>query len=184
MIKRADLCIFHVDIILAYGFNVLVSTHTPQTENIMATISLTVSDKKADVPAPEGYEFDRELYDGDYKQDLVDLVEFHLLNFFGHRNGHNRKPILDTDLFTKANISMCLNMNLGNAIDLVYKGLAPRISSAVLKKAERTGDITDDIKLVRTVLDTLALWKIPKEFAGGFLVIYMELIEGVLVERP
>lgn len=146
-------------------------------------ISLNTSDKVV-VSAPLGYKFDPDLYDGNHKVALVELVEFYLVKFFGCKKDSNHKAICQDRLLAKHNISMCLNLKLADAIDMAYEALRPRMNRMVLKMAERTGGITDDIKLVRSVLDSLAHWKVPKEFAGGFLVIYMEFIEGVMVERP
>lgn len=137
----------------------------------------------AEYDEDEQYESDYDITDdilsGDFVGDIIAMAKQHVREFFGNRIMYCGGCIPNHLLFSKKRISLLLNTEIGDCIDLAYDALEKTIDPKVLAKAERTGDITSDIKLVRDSLDMIARSGVPKCLAGGILLMYLEFCEGV-----
>jgi len=118
----------------------------------------------------------------DFIGDLRLLVLFHINSFFGHRKMHCGGKIPKRFLHSRRRISSVLNTNIISGIDSAYNALESLVCRNDREKSRRNGTTTDDIKLVNETLNTLAQEGIPREFAGGFLLMYLEFCKGVKIE--
>lgn len=84
------------------------------------------------------------------------------------------KKISKNILLDESHVDMVLNYDIITSVKIAYSSLKDyEISSSCL------GDVTGDVRLVNSILRTLAESKVPQQFAGGMLLLYLKLIEGI-----
>lgn len=89
--------------------------------------------------------------------------------------------ITEQILATEKRILTILNSNMLNSVDEAHKGISK--NQDMLFKASLEGS-DGQAKLIIDILAGIASCqtKIPKEFAGGILLLHLELVEGVIFE--
>ena len=77
-------------------------------------------------------------------------------------------------------ISLVLNSDVCSGIDRAYAALDPLYSSE--KVEDKKEQVPEYYPLVKSVMDNIHRYHVPKEFAGGILCLHLELVEGIVFE--
>lgn len=108
----------------------------------------------------------------------INKAKGHIDAFFADKEFHCGGKIPKRLLHDPDRVSMVVNYSIINGVDHAYRLLEHTISEQEIMNAAKTGDSTRDIKLVNETLKKIAAARIPAQFAGGILVMYLELVEG------
>lgn len=123
-----------------------------------------------------------ELESDEFLDDVVCLAKQYVGQYFRDKRTLEGTPIPEYLLYERSRISDVLNVSLFDAVGIAYEALEKTLDPQDLSRAEKFGHVTEDIKLVQYVLSDLARRKVPKQFAGGMLLMYLEFCEGVEFE--
>lgn len=133
--------------------------------------------------SPETYTPEQEraikVFAQDFHGDVRALARQYMDQFFQDKMLHCGGKIPKSLLFAERRVSMVLNYDIIKGVERAYKYLEPTLRIEDVEFAKKTGEATDDIKLVNEVLSLLARSCVPQQFAGGMLCLYLEFIEGV-----
>src|SRR3990167_11144870 len=124
------------------------------------------------------YDFDAEFMSGDFVPDLVALAEQYVDSWFANKITHDKKLITCEELHDPRRISMVLNTDICTAVDKAYKELEKKIDPIEIERSHRFGFITEDIKFVQDTFLQMSRMTVPKEFAGGILLMHLEFCCG------
>lgn len=94
-------------------------------------------------------------------------------------------PAVDPDCLTDDHyIDLVLDLEVEQGVPILYKALGVRYSSEERSEFKKFGTIPRDVQQVIDLYDWCASLGVPKCFASGILIMYLELCEGHdLVER-
>lgn len=113
-------------------------------------------------------------YTGEFKEDVQTLAKTYIAQFFKDKEMHCGGKIPTKQLFTKQTISLVLNSSVEEAIVISYYAL----EQGNMCEAPPEGQLGEDVKLVLSILDQISGNRVPKEFAGGLLLLYIYFCEG------
>ena len=82
-------------------------------------------------------------------------------------------------LRSEKRISLVLNTTICDAVDLAYKKLLHFFPSETQLKRD---ELARDTRMVLSILKEISMARIPKELAGGMLLLHLEMIEGIPIE--
>lgn len=99
--------------------------------------------------------------------------------FFADKMMHCGGKIPNRLLHDPLKINNIINYNICRAVKMAYKMMKKTITQEEIQLANKMGDSTKDIKLVNEILRMCAVAKIPKQFAGGILIMYLQYVEGI-----
>ncbi len=99
--------------------------------------------------------------------------------FFADKMMHCGGKIPTRYLHDPFTVNMVVNYSISQAVDEAYEMLKDTITDKEVDIANKYGDATRDIKLVRDVLSICGYAKIPKQFIGGIMIMYLRFVEGV-----
>lgn len=108
--------------------------------------------------------------------DLLKLINRQISLFFEDKEMHYGGPIPKRILKTPHYINLLANIDLTKAIDLTYESLGIRE-----EELNDEDDVPESVQKVINILGECARSGVAKEFAGGILLMYMELCEGIKV---
>ena len=128
---------------------------------------------------PEKFSIPINLSSGKFHSEVEELAKYYINRFFDGKMLYCGGKIPRSYLFAKDKVSMVLNFDICAGCDYVYATLEKSLSKYEIDSARITGEVTSDIKLVRETLDLIAKSGVPQQFAGGIMVLYLELVEGV-----
>lgn len=117
------------------------------------------------------------LYKEDFLQDLTELAKQYILNFFADKEMYCGGSIPTRMLLTPRNISLVMNSSVEATLGKIYEYIEPHFKQL----SADSGLIAEDVKLVISILKQCSNAGIPKEFATGILVIYLEHCEGLVL---
>jgi hypothetical protein len=117
-----------------------------------------------------------------FQKSAKQMVLEHIDQFFADKMFHCGGSIPKRFLHDPEKITMVLNFNIIKGIDKAYEALEKTLDPKEIEYAKKTGNITSDIKLVNETLNLLACSKVPAQFAGGMMIMYLEFVEGVEFE--
>lgn len=132
----------------------------PQDEPVMESVEITI---KAE----------------DIGRDSHESAKGYIDSFFADKMMHCGGKIPKRFLHDKKRVSRVVNYSISKGVKRCYIALKPTITPEEREEAKRKGDSTSDIKLVNETLKMLARARIPQQYAGGMLVMYLEFVEGV-----
>lgn len=116
----------------------------------------------------------------DIKQHLLTDAEQiainHIKTFFTNKKMYFGGAILEEELLTDRYIQMVIHTNVVKGVEHAYKVLEHCMTE------DDENHISDDIRLVVKVLEECGSLGIPKCFAAGILLVYLELCEGYVIE--
>jgi hypothetical protein len=113
-------------------------------------------------------------------EQVVESVVEKIDNFFATQQMHYGGPISTKMLHSPHYISRVLNTDISDGVCAAYAALGfPRQSEHFNEKQRKMFDKAQ--KLIETTLTNLAKSGIPKVYAGGILLMWLELVKGVEV---
>lgn len=119
-----------------------------------------------------------EEYWGDFFKDVENLVVEKIDLFFCHQEMHCGGPISKKILHSPPYITRVLNTDISNGVDAAYEALGfPDLAEDFDPKQKKRFDEAQ--AMVSRTLTNLAKSGVPKEYAGGVLLMYLELVKGV-----
>ncbi len=116
-----------------------------------------------------------------YKEAAAAAIR-HIDKFFANKQMHCGGSIPKRLLHAPQRVNGVVNYDISRAVDRAYEMLDGTISEAEIVTAKKMGDSTSDIKLVNETLKLLKGHAIPQQFAGGIMLMYLELVIGISVE--
>lgn len=114
-------------------------------------------------------------YKGEFLADVRERAIQCITSFFSEKEMHCGGPIPSRLLLTQRNISLVLNSSVEITLSKIYDSIEPHFEQL----DPESGLVAEDVKLVISVLKQCSQAGIPKEFATGILVIYLECCEGL-----
>jgi hypothetical protein len=105
--------------------------------------------------------------------ELKYIAKKYINDFFAQESFHQGGKIPRALLNNNSNISMVINYNINTGVDQAYHCLKQHGFS------ESSSGITEDIMLVVNILNKLSAANVPQQFAGGMILLYLNLVEGV-----
>lgn len=106
--------------------------------------------------------------------ELRHLVKQYIEHFFKNKNFCCGGKIPKNLLINERNISMVANYDIIKSVKRAYSSLEDHEISK-----QSLGEVTGDVRMVSSVLEELACFNVPQEFAGGMMLMYLELVIGV-----
>lgn len=132
---------------------------------------------------------DDDLVDGSDEQEITgdsanvsDFVKMCIEKFFDDKIMHCGGKVPKYMINTPKRVSMVINTNLCDAVDMAYESLRDYVSVEEKKIAKYHGEITSDIKLVNEALGLLGKSGMPQQFAGGMMILYLVYCKGVKID--
>ena len=120
-------------------------------------------------------EFDTELPAVEIEEDEEGLAKYYIDLFFKDRQMHYGGNIPKHYLTLPDFVNLVINTDICNGIDECYYRLG---KTEMLEDAH----ISDDVRMLIDILGECAKAGIPKQFASGIALMYLELCKGV--KRP
>ena len=114
-------------------------------------------------------------YSGEYVEDKIEALKSCISLFFSGREMHCGGPVPSNRLLSNHNISLLTTTSLEDAVARSY--IAIEDFGLFEGQEDAYGK---DISLVISILDQCSKFKVPKENAGGMLLLYLEFCEGIL----
>lgn len=140
-------------------------------------------DEYVDDFAESEYEEVQEEYASLFLSDVRQLSGEYIQRFFKDKEMHCGGNVPISMLLTENNVSLILNTNIEDGVKLAYKAIAYSSKDIVVEDDVHVDEITvsDDVKLVMSVLKKCSKAGVPKELAAGMLLLYLEFCEGINV---
>jgi len=82
----------------------------------------------------------------------------------------------NVDVCNPRYISLCLETNICDAVDMAYKAMA---KSGRFVSSPSDGMLAEDILFIIGILRVMRGRAVPQEFSPGILPMYLELVEGI-----
>ena len=131
-------------------------------------------------PQYEGnYDLIEDILASNYVEDILAMTKRHVEAFFQDKSMYCGGPIPKSMILSARRLSQVTNTDMGTGIDLAYGALEKTIDPDDLKRAKKFGLLTEDIRIVRDMLEKLARSEVPKCLAGGMMLLSLEHCEGV-----
>ena len=117
----------------------------------------------------------------DFLLDANYLASHYVNKFFSDKKNKYGGDISPDLLNCEKRISIVLNTNIIDSVKRIYSTLNNyiNITEEDISFAKKTGDVTQEIKLVNETLKSLYEFGIPQQFAGGMVILYLEFCEGI-----
>lgn len=140
----------------------------------MELLEASLLDFEEELEAQESESVPSEFFDN-FSEDIRELVKHYISSFFADKEMHYGGPISENVLHLPHYVNVVLNTDICDGVDRAHEML----SSYNLKTDVPEGLVPEDVRLVVSVLNQCARAKIPKAFAAGIVLMYLELCEGV-----
>jgi hypothetical protein len=114
-----------------------------------------------------------------FKKDIKKIAKYYIRKFFKNKNGVQGEKLNISLIYDKSNIEKMINTNILDSTNIIYKTLK---DTSYSEKSKTQKDVTKDIILVNEALKKIYKSKIPQQFAGGMLLLYLEFCKGIKFE--
>jgi hypothetical protein len=104
----------------------------------------------------------------DFAEDIRNLSKEYIGNFFKHEEMHLGGKIPNEIMYSSNYVDLVIDADISSGISSIYRAL---------EKYEL--DEEEQIKLVLGILNKCASRGVPKFFAAGITIMYMEICKGV-----
>ncbi len=128
-------------------------------------------DDEYDLQEPE-FEYDS------FFEDLRKLAVFYINSFFSDKAYFCGGPIPKKKLTSPRYLSLLLNLDVCNGMHYIYDVIGSNYTDAQARCFEKQGKLPDDVTYAISLLDKCCKSGIPKCFAVGLTIMYLELCEG------
>lgn len=119
-----------------------------------------------------------------FHHDVKLLAKFYMQQFFSDKTMHCGGKVPNFILFLERRISLVINYDISTGVQQAYKAMSQW--SDAYEEADENEDLAKssneapaDVKLVNETLSLLAQSGVPRQFAGGMLLLYLEFVEGI-----
>ena len=119
---------------------------------------------------------------GFFVQDLKVLAQYYIQLFFSDKVTLDGKPVSVEFMCDSVRIDRILNLDICSGIDLIYDAVGVNYSKDEMKGYERKGHLPDDVKYVLGLYNQCSKLGIPKCFATGIIIMYLELCRGQVIK--
>lgn len=116
-----------------------------------------------------------------FLENLKEIALYYTDLFFIDKSMHCGGKIPKILLHAPQRLSTVMNTNIKSGAIRAYECIGDIVSESALLEARRNGDSTEDIIMVNESLKCLSSYGIPKQFAGGLMLLYLEFCQGVKV---
>jgi hypothetical protein len=117
-----------------------------------------------------------EAFYGEFFADAQELARNYIEDFFSDKEMYCGGKVSIDVLHSPSYITMILNTDVCNGVSAAYAMLA---ACDEIDCDAELGMVATDVRLVVSVLQQCSDRGIPKQFASGMLLIYLELCEGL-----
>jgi hypothetical protein len=114
-----------------------------------------------------------------FKKDIKKIAKYYIRKFFKNKKGIQGEKLDVSLIYDKSNIEKMINTNILDSTNIIYKTLK---DTSYSEKSKTQKDVTKDIILVNEALKKIYKSKIPQQFAGGMLLLYLEFCKGIKFE--
>lgn len=114
-----------------------------------------------------------------FKKDIKKIAKYYIKKFFKNKKDINGRKLKIEDLYSKEKIEKLININILESTKIIYPILGREDK---YNRKDKKEDVTKDIKLVNETLKKIYKFKIPQQFAGGILLVYLEVCKGIKIE--
>ncbi len=111
-----------------------------------------------------------------FLKDAKSVAKKHIQTFFSDKKYYFGGEIGEDILFSPRNISTVLNTDISTGVLEAYEKIE-RCPDIVVEEDDTI--LSDDVRLVMSVFKECSIREIPKQFAAGLLLMYLELCEGI-----
>ena len=115
----------------------------------------------------------------DFQENAKLIARKYIHQFFKDKEYHLGGEIPQEELFSNISISTVLNYNIEDAADKAYVALKPLL----LREQKILGrlEVSCDVRIVVGTLNLMSQSCIPKQFAGGLMLLYLKFVEGIKI---
>ena len=114
-----------------------------------------------------------------FLKDAQSVAKGYIEVFFKDKEHYHGGKIKKEYLYSEKNLSRVLNTDVSSGILEAYSKIKNH-PDIVIDEDENAGIITDDVRLSMSIFDQCSKRGIPKQFAGGILLMYLDLCEGIV----
>lgn len=119
------------------------------------------------------------VFEFDYLVDDLNLLAMYYIDlYFCDKQDDKGKAIPKSVLHSERYISYVLNLDICNGMEKIYQLVGVEYTNEQMRHFERQGQLPDDVKYVISTLHDCSKRGIPKQFAIGIFLMYLELCEG------
>jgi hypothetical protein len=115
---------------------------------------------------------------GFFVKDIERLAQHYIERFFIDKLLLSGEPVPLESMSKEYYIDKVLNLDVCGGIDLIYGAIGVKYSVEETRACERKGQLPADVKHVLSLYKQCATLGIPKCFATGIIIIYLELCKG------
>jgi hypothetical protein len=102
------------------------------------------------------------------------IAKEYIFSFFSDKNFFCGGRIPKRILLDNSHVLMVIEYDISRSVQKAYDCLKEHSISK-----EFLGEVTGDIRLVSSILNDLSISRVPQQFAGGMLLLYLKLVEGI-----
>lgn len=131
-----------------------------------------------------GMYYDEDFHDDDMEdssnpihENVHEFVKECVSRFFSDKQMHCGGKVPKYVISDKAKITLVMSISLLDSVDIAYQSLK-NLSEDDIKM---NGDVAPDVKLVTESLSVISKAGVPQQFAGGMLLMYLEIVKGVKI---
>lgn len=118
------------------------------------------------------------IFEFDYLVDDLNMLAKYYIDLYFCDKEIDGKPIPKSVLHSKQYISYVLNLDICSGMDKIYELVGIEYEGEQMRYFERQGQLPDDVKYVIDMLNDCSKRGIPKQFAIGIFLMYLELCIG------
>lgn len=108
-----------------------------------------------------------------FVDDTKSIAKHYIDLFFWDKQLPDGSPIPKSSLYDDSNIDRVMNTSVCNGVDIIYKMIDGQYS-----QKSRSGQIPDDVKYITSLMQDCSKARIPKAFASGVVIMYLNLCKG------
>ena len=116
------------------------------------------------------------------EEEKIDLVRRYIRAFFKGRQYHSGGDLYPAELETPYYLSLVLRTKFSEGIDSVYEMMGEQSLDYEFEKEDTT--MSKDMSKLLSLLSECGSLRIPKRFAIGIIIMYLEICEGFEFAKP
>jgi hypothetical protein len=113
-----------------------------------------------------------------FAKDINVLVEHYIQRFFLDKLTMDGEPVSLEAMLKPSYVEAVPNLDICGGIDYIYSAVGVAYSKEEMRAFESKGHLPDDVQYVVGLYQQCAKMGIPKCFATGIIIMYLELCKG------